>query len=79
MPKPTAAKASLLQPGDRFLNTDEAAQFLGTTNPTMNYWRTIGNGPKFYRQGRNVRYLLSDLVTWGTARCVDPQRERLSA
>jgi len=79
MPKPTAAKPALLQPGDRFLTTDEAAAFLGTTNPTMNYWRVIGTGPKFCRQGRNVRYLLSDLVAWGTSRRVDPGRERLSA
>jgi hypothetical protein len=28
----------------------------------------VGQGPPFYRQGRVIRYLLSDVMAWG-ARC----------
>jgi hypothetical protein len=69
------SKLAILQPGDRFLNSAETAGLLGTSIATLNYWRVLGDrGPKFYRHGRNVRYLLSDVTAWGTAQCVDPDK-----
>jgi predicted DNA-binding transcriptional regulator AlpA len=75
----TATHPVFLQPGDRFIDTDETAEILGTTTNTLNYWRVMGSGPKYYRHGRNVRYLLSEVVEWGKSRCVDPTRERITA
>jgi hypothetical protein len=75
MKHPTPTGGAVPQPGDRFVTATEAADFLGTTASTLNYWRLMGGGPKFYRHGRrNVRYLLSDLTAWGTANCVNPER-----
>jgi hypothetical protein len=31
----------------------------------LEYWRNISQGPPFYRQGRVVRYLLSEVMAWG--------------
>ena len=64
---------TVLQAGDRFLTSDETAELLRTTKATLNFWRVIGKGPHFYRQGRNVRYLLSDVTAWGTAECIEPK------
>jgi predicted DNA-binding transcriptional regulator AlpA len=69
--KPT--KVHMLQPGDRFLSAEEAAGILGTTVNTLSYYRAVGSGPRFYKFGRSVRYLLSDLAAWGTSHCVEPR------
>jgi hypothetical protein len=65
----------VLKLGDRFVDSLGAAEILDTPPNTLNYWRCVGRGPKFYRQGRNVRYLVSDLLAWGTARAVDPEKK----
>jgi hypothetical protein len=64
----------LIKTGDRFLGPSAAAEVLDTSVNTLNYWRCVGKGPKFYRQGRNVRYLKSDLLAWGRAVAVDPEK-----
>jgi hypothetical protein len=76
MPKKELAKLSklLLLPGDRFLKPKETAEILGTTDATLNFWRVVGRGPKFYRHNRSVRYLLSDVTVWATKNCVEPER-----
>jgi hypothetical protein len=73
------AKATLLQPGDRFLTTAEVAEFLGTTVNTLGYQRCLGTGPKFYRHGRSIRYLLSDVTAYGMRNAVEPRPARKSA
>jgi hypothetical protein len=72
MPRKILPSDAVLQPGDRFLDTDETAVFLNRSPATLNYWRVVKRGPKFYHHGRSVRYLLSDLTAWGTAQCVNP-------
>jgi excisionase family DNA binding protein len=37
-------------------DTDEAAQLLKSKPRTLERWRTYGNGPKFVKLGRRVRY-----------------------
>jgi Helix-turn-helix domain len=74
MPFQKPIKPTVLQPGDRFLTSQEAAEILRTSIATLNYWRVLGRGPRFYRHNRSVRYLLSDLTAWGTAQCVEPNR-----
>jgi hypothetical protein len=65
----------VLKPGDHFVDALGAAEILDTPPNTLNYWRCVGRGPRFYRQGRNVRYLVSDLLAWGTARAFDPEKK----
>jgi hypothetical protein len=57
--------APLLAPTDEYLTTTEAAQRLKRSPKVLEYWRTRGQGPPFYRQGRAVRYLLRELMAWG--------------
>ena len=60
-------------PGDEFLTTEETAKRLKRSAKTLEYWRTAGLGPPFYRQQRGVRYLLSELLAWGTSCRVAPR------
>jgi hypothetical protein len=69
MSRNDSTRADILQHDDRFLHPKEAAAILATSVNTLNFWRCNGRGPKFYRHGRSIRYLLSDLTAWGKARC----------
>jgi hypothetical protein len=73
MPQPKTPKIKLLQPGDRFLTGEETAKILGTTVNTLSFWRVMGHGPSFYRHGRSIRYLLSDVTAWATKDFVEPK------
>ena len=72
MPQLKTPKANLLQPGDRFLTAEETAKILATTVNTLSYRRVVGDGPPFYRHGRAIRYLLSDVTVWATKDFVQP-------
>ena len=48
----------------RFLNSDEAADFLGLQRTTLEAWRCRGGGPRFVKLGRAVRYRQADLDGW---------------
>jgi hypothetical protein len=67
------ANAAAPVPGDEFLTTEEAAKKLKRSAKTLEYWRTAGLGPPFYRQQRGVRYLLSEILAWGVSCRVAPQ------
>ena len=43
------------------LTTSEAAQRLQRAPITLQKWRALGLGPRFFHQGRRVYYSLSDL------------------
>jgi excisionase family DNA binding protein len=47
-----------------FLDTIEAAQYLGLQKTTLEAWRSRGEGPRFVKLGRAVRYRQSDLEAW---------------
>lgn len=47
-----------------FLNSTEAARFLGLRKSTLEAWRCRGGGPAFVKFGRAVRYRLTDLNDW---------------
>jgi hypothetical protein len=68
--KKSAASVRILAEGDEFLTTPEASRLLKRSVKTLEYWRVVGKGPKYYRQGRIVRYLHSDLIEWATRECV---------
>jgi hypothetical protein len=44
-----------------FVDTVEAARFLGLAKSTLDTLRVRGGGPSFHKFGRAVRYHLSDL------------------
>ena len=78
MSKPPLMKAAnktrAPAPSDEFLTTDEAAKRLKRSAKTLEYWRTAGLGPPFYRQQRAIRYLATELMAWGASCRVAPQR-----
>jgi excisionase family DNA binding protein len=46
---------------DQFLDTKQAAQYLGLKKNTLDVWRLRGGGPIFCKFGRAVRYRKQDL------------------
>lgn len=72
---PTKSKhPDILQPGDRFLKAREAAELLGTTINTLSTQRTLRSGPPYYRHGRAIRYLLSEVVQYALKHRVEGER-----
>lgn len=47
-----------------FLNTKQAAEYLGLKPNTLDIWRQVGKGPAFVKVGRYVRYRRRDIDTW---------------
>lgn len=47
-----------------FLDSDQAAKYLGLKRTTLEAWRCRGGGPKFAKLGRAVRYRQADLDAW---------------
>jgi hypothetical protein len=60
-------------PEDKYLLTAEAAEILRRPIKTLEYWRLIGDGPPYYRQGRLIRYLRSEVLAWGASHRVANQ------
>jgi predicted DNA-binding transcriptional regulator AlpA len=60
---------------DQFLDTAQAAHYLGYSMSALEYWRTKSLGPKYYKLNRRVRYKQSDLDAWLEARLVTPVKE----
>jgi Helix-turn-helix domain len=54
--------------GDILHTTLSAGRYLGGVRPiptrTLERWRQTGEGPRFIRLGRQVRYRQSDLDAW---------------
>lgn len=46
---------------DQFLDTAQAAHYLGYSKSTLEWYRGKGIGPVYYKTGRRVRYNQSDL------------------
>lgn len=58
---PQAARSRLSSP---FLNTKQAAHWIGLTSRHLERMRRAGDGPPFRRHGRFVFYHIEDLETW---------------
>ncbi len=53
----------------KLLKEAQAAEFLHFSTRALQNWRCRGGGPQYIRiSSRSVRYRLSDLVDWITAR-----------
>lgn len=46
------------------LTTQEAADLLSLSKRTLETWRITGNGPRYYKLGRAVRYSVIELETF---------------
>ena len=62
------ARAEEARKGSPFLSTREAAFYLGLSFRTLEKMRLIGNGPRFRKHGRYVRYHIADLDAWSEGR-----------
>ena len=58
----TAEKRRELIPD--MVTTKELAGLIGVPVATLNNWRSIGRGPRSFRLGRSVKYLVADVAAW---------------
>jgi excisionase family DNA binding protein len=58
------ARAATAKKGSPFLNTDQAAFYVGLSRRTLEKMRTAGGGPHYRKHGRYVRYHIADLDAW---------------
>jgi excisionase family DNA binding protein len=61
-------RAAQARKGSPFLNTAQAAHYVGLSRRTLEKFRTTGRGPAYRKHGRYVRYHIADLDTWSVAR-----------
>ena len=55
-------REELGRPASPWLDTEQAAEYLGSTPGTLKNWRATGQGPKYHLiQTRMVRYHAEDL------------------
>jgi hypothetical protein len=58
------ARAGKAKRGSPFLNTAQAAFYVGLSLKTLEIMRSEHRGPEFRRHGRYIRYHIDDLDTW---------------
>lgn len=58
------ARAEIARKGTPFLNTAQAAHYIGLGHRTLEQMRWKGLGPAFRRHGRFIRYHIDDLDAW---------------
>lgn len=61
-------RAANAKKGSPFLDTAQAAHYVGLSRRTLEKMRVAGGGPKFRKHGRYVRYHIVDLDDWSAAR-----------
>jgi len=61
-------RAEIARKGSPFLDTAQAAHFLGMAHRTLESMRWKNKGPVFRRHGRKVRYHINDLMDWSKGR-----------
>ena len=62
-----------------FGDTEFAARYLGLSASTLNKARVYGNGPKYVKLGKSVRYRLADLDDWIASRVVSSTSQKIAA
>lgn len=58
------ARAADAKRGSPFLNTSQAAFYIGLSVRTMEKMRAEGDGPRYRRHARFIRYHIDDLDLW---------------
>lgn len=61
------------------LNTEDAARQTGLAVSTLEKLRLTGNGPRFVKLGRAVRYRPEDIESWIASRIVSSTSESVAA
>jgi predicted DNA-binding transcriptional regulator AlpA len=61
---------------DDLLHTRAAALRLGLATTTLEKWRVSGQGPRYCKLGRSVRYRSADLTAWLTNNVVGSTSEK---
>ncbi len=73
-------RAANAKKGSPFLNTGQAAHYVGLSRRTLEKMRTTGGGPRFRKHGRYVRYHIDDLDKWSAdhlkSSTSEPDRQR---
>ena len=55
----------------KWLNTIEAAGYIGLKAGTLEVWRSQGKGPRYVKLGRRVVYETKDLDAFAASRAVE--------
>ena len=55
-------------PSSAFINTAQAAAYIGSSAGVLLNWRSQRRGPRYHGSNDFVRYRLADLDTWMSAR-----------
>ena len=79
---PEKSRADLLTeiadlPSSAFIPTAHAAAYLGSTPGVMLNWRSQRRGPRYHGKNDFVRYRISDLDLWMSARASEIRSEEL--
>ncbi|QKD19527.1 helix-turn-helix domain-containing protein [Mesorhizobium sp. NZP2077] len=61
-------RAARAKKGSPFLNTAQAAFYIGLSQRTLEKMRLTGGGPKYRKHGRYVRYHIDELDDWSKGR-----------
>lgn len=61
---------------DRWVDTEEAAAYVGQAASTLEKLRVYGNGCPYSKRGRSVRYKISDLDKWMASRMVETTSQK---
>lgn len=61
------ARAERARHSHPFLNTPQAAYYLGLSTRLLEQMRARGDGPRFRRHSRFVQYHIDDLIAWSRA------------
>ena len=62
------SRALKARQGSPFLTTKETAHYLCLSFRTLEKMRLTGDGPRFRKHGRYVRYHINDLDVWSEGR-----------
>jgi hypothetical protein len=57
-------RAARAKKGSPFINTAQAAFYIGLSQRTLEKMRVTGGGPKYRKHGRYVRYHIDELDDW---------------
>ncbi|GAB2836349.1 helix-turn-helix domain-containing protein [Actinoallomurus bryophytorum] len=53
---------------EKHLTPEDLAERVGVPVKTIYGWNSRGDGPRYMKIGRHVRYRLADVVTWENSR-----------
>lgn len=60
-----------MRAADKHLRPEDLAEREGVPLATVYGWNSRGEGPRYLRVGRHVRYRLADVLAWEESRLTD--------